>query len=377
MTGASRHSALPSVAETPDNMTLKARTPSPMPKPKQAAHVAAKERRDSMNEETSVWTSGLEAFTVRVKGCNCVAQSDCLSENRVEWRFRLEAPNGAALAHMAYVDLRKVSDADRLLAQLALFGLHPASASEIEEAAEAVVGRAALLHAPCAERVPGLFDSLELFWSPTAKQRRARERYYGVWLEGEAAHEGYSEMPMCPPPAFPARGRGRAVATDGHPAYEVRVDTFDVDAAVFEGAFGGVAWRVSVRPPEGPEYAVEREYGLDSIGDVDRLLAQLALFGVEVCTVEDLREADRGGIEGREADLHAPFPDRVTDLFDRLTLFWVPTPSQEHARLRFHGLSLPRHCARVDGELAMPRLLGELPGTLDARLAQWARRAVL
>ncbi len=328
-----------------------------------------------MTENTSVRTAGLPAFRVRVEDYGCMASMLGGETCGAELAVSVEEGPGEREGHTLKYYLHTLADAEGLLAGLALFGLHPADLGEVEwvdgrwenvremDGAHPVVGREAVVHAVDARRVPDVIRNAGLFWSPTPAQRSARARHYGMWLHGEkdptcggeiippwvqAGVEDFREdyeplglreraasWPPLPGAAVKTVGPLQAVATDGHPGFCLRVDSFEHEATSDRFPGGRVAWRLSGAGPDGAPVEFACEQALRAMEDGHSLLAQLALFGVHVFTPFDLPGA-ADGMAGREAVVHAACAELLPRVFERLPLFWAPTAAQEHA-LHYFG----------------------------------------
>jgi hypothetical protein len=334
---------------------------------------AATERGDeTMSNNNSVRTNGLPAFKVRVTDYSCMATmqggQDCGAVLAVEVDPGDGQPYG--LEREYWLDC--LADAECLLARLALFGVHPADVDEIEwvdyrwendwraDGAHPVVGREAVVHAIDAQRVFGVIDNADLFWSPTTAQRAARARHYGMWLHGEEdptcggefippwVAAGFGELgedyepldlreraaswPPLPGETVKTVGPLQAVATDGHPAFRLRVDGFEHEAPSERSPGGRVAWRLSGAGPDGAPV----EFACES-GGAASLHAQLALFGVSVTDPRDLPRVAQE-LAGREAVVHAACEELLPWVFQRLTLFWAPDHEQERALAAYRAL---------------------------------------
>lgn len=140
---------------------------------------------------------------VRVEDLWWLDETGCEPAVQVGWKLSVEGvhPQGQPLelGHSAW----RLEDAERLLAQFALFGVEVTDRGDLDEAAEAVVGREATLRVPAGSDVAEAFSGLhEDWWTPTETQRVAREKFYGFWLPREAVDVSEDTTVMPPRPGM-------------------------------------------------------------------------------------------------------------------------------------------------------------------------------
>jgi len=311
------------------------------------------------------------------------------------WHFAVTGPGGETVPLEYRRPVRSLRSAEEMLAVMALFGVDVGAGCCLHAAAHALKGREARLRAAGLDRVADALDAQRAFWLPTESQHRWREFLYGLHLPWECITvDGEKVMPQTCGSDRPLSASGTDLSSEGRgaeearqregrplPAYRLLVKDFRVGWRWFGEPCTCVEWTLAVTQCGEKQWAskyawqetVEFAWDPRNLREADELLAQFALFGVELRGRSDLKRAGRA-VVGRAASVRVPAPWKIGDVFRSQGAFWTPTEAQRRARERFYGFFLIDEAVDIDDSLAaMPPRPGMAPA--DAVREVKARRA--